>query len=62
MKAENIENIMKDKRMVTIFKGNGLPIAAVKQDRNAKCKCGSGLKAKKCCGAETKYYDRNKKN
>ena len=25
-------------------------IAAVKQGRNEKCQCGSGLKFKKCCG------------
>jgi len=43
-------------RMVTIHKGNGQPMRAQKQDRNAKCKCGSGKKAKNCCGCATEYY------
>jgi len=42
--------------MVTIHKGNGQPMRAQKQDRNAKCKCGSGKKAKNCCGCATEYY------
>jgi CDGSH-type Zn-finger protein len=47
---------MKEKRMVGIIKGNGAPIVGVKIGRNALCKCGSGKKQKRCCGAETKYY------
>ena len=35
--------------------GNGSPILAEKQPPNEPCKCGSGLKAKKCCGTKTKY-------
>jgi hypothetical protein len=31
-------------------------LVAKKTLRNATCKCGSGKKAKHCCGAETKYY------
>lgn len=42
-------------RTVTLIKGNGHPIIAVRQDRNGLCKCGSGKKQKKCCGLETKY-------
>jgi len=41
---------------VTIYKGNGSPIMAIKKQRNALCSCGSGRKAKNCCGAETKYF------
>ncbi len=47
----------KNKRMVTIFRGNGPPLLSVKYDRNALCHCGSGLKQKKCCGNSTKYYN-----
>ena len=50
------------KRMVSIVKGDGTPMKAVKQERNAKCKCGSGIKAKNCCGCETKYYHKPKKD
>ena len=32
------------------------PLKANKIKRNAKCSCGSGKKAKKCCGANTTYY------
>lgn len=44
-------------RMVTILKGNGSPIVTKRYDRNKPCECGSGKKQKKCCGAETKFYD-----
>lgn len=30
-------------------------LVSKKTGRNALCPCGSGRKAKKCCGAETKY-------
>lgn len=46
----------KEKRIVTLFYNpNGKPLRAEKQDRNAPCKCGSGKKAKKCCGSTTAY-------
>jgi len=44
------------KRKVLFFEGNGLPFISNKQGRNDKCRCGSGKKAKNCCGTETKYY------
>ena len=47
---------MKDKRLVTIIKGDGYPIISKKICRNEPCKCGSGKKAKKCCKPETKYF------
>ena len=28
------------------------------QGRNAKCRCGSGKKAKNCCGTKTDYMSR----
>ncbi|WP_367179854.1 SEC-C metal-binding domain-containing protein [uncultured Rikenella sp.] len=31
-------------------------LVSKKVGRNAPCRCGSGKKAKHCCGAETKYY------
>lgn len=34
-------------------------ILSKKIDRNAPCGCGSGRKAKKCCGTDTKYYNRD---
>jgi hypothetical protein len=47
---------MNSTRMVEIYKGNGLPIKAKKVNRNQPCQCGSGKKAKNCCGAGTKYF------
>jgi hypothetical protein len=44
-------------RMAKLLEGNGSPILSVKPGRNKPCVCGSGKKAKKCCGAETKFYD-----
>jgi uncharacterized protein YecA (UPF0149 family) len=46
----------REKRMVKIFQNSEKPLIAEKLNRNDKCKCGSGKKAKYCCGAETKYY------
>lgn len=46
----------REKRMVSMVSGNGSPMISQKQDRNAKCYCKSGKKAKNCCGCETKYY------
>ena len=51
----------KEKRMVSIIKGNGLPFIAKKTGRNEKCACGSGKKSKNCCGNETKYYQHTPK-
>jgi hypothetical protein len=42
-------------RHVDIVLGNGFPLAAKKINPNQPCECGSGKKAKKCCGTETKY-------
>lgn len=38
---------------------NGLN--AKKIGRNQKCECGSGKKAKHCCGTTTEYFNRNQK-
>lgn len=43
-------------RKVTLIHGDKLPLHAQSVERNAPCKCGSGKKAKKCCGDETKYF------
>lgn len=53
---------MKERRMVEKIspKAGFLGIVADKTGRNDLCPCGSGKKAKKCCGCETKYYNRNK--
>ena len=48
----------REKRKASLISGNGKTMIADKQNRNAKCRCGSGLKAKNCCGVETKYYVR----
>ncbi len=37
-------------------------LESVKVGRNDQCPCGSGKKAKKCCGAETKYRNRDFEN
>lgn len=34
----------------------GEHLVAKATGRNARCRCGSGKKAKQCCGADTKYY------
>lgn len=47
----------RENRKVKIFVGNGTPMIAKKVNRNEKCGCGSGLKAKHCCGCNTKYFD-----
>lgn len=41
---------------VTLYKGDGFPMVALKTGRNEPCRCGSGKKAKHCCGAGSKYY------
>lgn len=53
---------MREKRMnISISPGNGFTgLVAKKTTRNGLCECGSGRKAKKCCGSETKYYSRAK--
>ena len=55
--AENKRKTMNhERRKVKFVKGNGSPIVTTRQDRNAKYKCGSGKKAKHCCGTDTKYF------
>ncbi len=46
----------KKKQMVSFLANDGKPFRAQKTGRNYLCRCGSGLKAKKCCGTETKYF------
>lgn len=43
-------------RRVRLYENNSKPFMAQKIDRNAPCPCGSGKKAKKSCGTETKYF------
>lgn len=52
---ENREMSKKYVRKVGIILGNGFPLAAKKINRNTPFECGSGKKAKKCCGDKTKY-------
>jgi len=50
---------MEDKsRKVTLIhpKEPRSQMIAKKIGRNSLCQCGSGKKAKKCCGNTTKYY------
>ena len=46
----------KKKQMVSFLANDGKPFIAQKTGRNYLCRCGSGKKAKKCCGTETKYF------
>lgn len=46
--------------IVTVYEGNGSPIIAHKIKANDPCSCGSGKKAKRCCGTKTKYYHSKK--
>ena len=48
--------------MLPFHKGDGRPFIVRKQERNALCKCGSGKKAKKCCGKDEQFYCRKPKN
>jgi hypothetical protein len=50
--------------MIELYEGNGTPIKAVRIGRNDKCQCGSGRKAKNCCGTATRYFvkEKEKKN
>lgn len=41
---------------VTLIKGNGYPLRRLKTNQNDPCRCGSGKKTKKCCGAGTIYF------
>jgi len=52
---------MKTSRKLTIWKGDGMPLKSRKVLPNDPCPCGSGKKAKRCCGTETKYFLTNKK-
>ena len=51
---------MKEKRKVRVYSGDGAPLIAKKIGRNDPCPCGSGKKAKHCCGTDTKYYTTKK--
>lgn len=63
MKESNIDNLpgreheSEGRKVATIspHRGDDLLVSR-KIDRNAPCPCGSGKKAKHCCGTETKYY------
>ena len=46
----------REKRMVQMYSSDSGALTAKKQDRNTPCKCGSGKKAKNCCGCETEYF------
>lgn len=48
---------MKEKRKVWVVSPDyGYNLQSKKIGRNELCPCGSGKKAKKCCGCETQYY------
>ena len=46
----------RERRKVKMIIGDGSPIVTSRQNRNAKCKYGSGKKAKYCCGTNTNYF------
>lgn len=41
---------------VTVFQSSDNPIRAKKVRPNDPCPCGSGKKAKNCCGVKTRYF------
>lgn len=45
----------KDRKVLFISRKGKLPMNAQHINRNDPCKCGSGKKAKNCCGCETIY-------
>lgn len=55
------QKMRKSNHKVTIIVGDGAPMVADKVGRNEPCPCGSGKKAKNCCGTETKYYSTKRK-
>lgn len=46
----------RERRKVKFLKGDGFPIVTVTPERNSKCRCGSGKKAKHCCGTATRFF------
>lgn len=46
----------KQNRKVKFYEGNGAPMRSMKINRNDPCKCGSGKKAKNCCGCDTRLF------
>ncbi len=46
--------------MKRIYSKSKAPIQASKTQRNELCHCGSGKKAKHCCGTKTTYYQKLK--
>lgn len=42
--------------MMTFICNDCSPLGRVKTERNTLCPCGSGQKAKKCCGAGSRYF------
>ena len=52
---------MNERKVKVISPENGFTgLKAQKLGRNALCRCGSGLKAKRCCGNTTAYFSRDK--
>ena len=37
--------------------GNGTPLRAVRYPANSLCRCGSGMKTKRCCGVGSGYFN-----
>lgn len=48
--------------MKRIYSKSKTPIEASKTQRNELCHCGSGKKAKYCCGSNTNYFTKVKKS
>ena len=44
------------KHKVRCYRGGGAPLVAMRTRPNDPCPCGSGKKAKRCCGAETRCF------
>ena len=51
-----MKNVQKHSATIIRPKAGYDLVVSKKTGRNALCPCGSGRKAKHCCGAETKYY------
>lgn len=54
------KKMRKSGHLVTVIMGDGAPMVSRKIRGNDPCHCGSGKKAKHCCGTETKYYSTRK--
>ena len=50
------KTMSKSNRKVSVIQGNGFPLRHTRVLPNDPCPCGSGKKAKRCCGTDTSFF------